>query len=155
VFDHVHLIVFSLIDRNKNMKYVVLAVLSFGAGVALGLSDVQAAARTAFISPVSGRKGWYLTTGLVQFKCGEEVLFDGELPKAMAGLVDSGDKPKAEVRGKGKAKVEAKAKVESQPQQEKTPGPELKEELMEETGEATEGESNQSAEHAETAEQQG
>lgn len=66
------------------MKYVSLTMVSFGAGALLGLSVDQSAARTASIAPVPGRKGWFTTTGPVQFKRGEEFQFDGELPKAMA-----------------------------------------------------------------------
>lgn len=66
------------------MKYVATAVVSFGAGSALGLTKPQADARVASLQPIEGRKGWYTTSAPVQFKRGEEFQHDGDLPKAIA-----------------------------------------------------------------------
>lgn len=96
------------------MKYTSLAVVSFGAGVALGLSPAQAASRAAFIAPVPGRKDWYTTTGPVQFKLGEIFLFVGDLPKAMAEAMESPDSPKAKSATRVKADAAAKAKAEAE-----------------------------------------
>lgn len=66
------------------MKYTATAVVSFGAGADLGLTKPQVDARVASLRPIGGRKGWYTTTAPVQFKAGEEIQYDGDLPKAVA-----------------------------------------------------------------------
>lgn len=96
------------------MKYITLAVLSLQAGALLGLTESQAAARQTVLAPVPGRKGWYTTTGPVQFKVGEELLHDGELPKHLADAVESPDAQQAKARAKARAKADAKAKAEAE-----------------------------------------
>jgi len=98
------------------MKYITIAVLSLGAGVILGLTDAQASARKTVLTPVPGRKGWYETTEATQFKCGEQIQCDTELPKTMTDLVDAVDSQqlaKAKAKAKAAAEAEAKAKAEA------------------------------------------
>lgn len=62
------------------MKKIILALAaSFGPGSVLGLTDAQAAPRSQSLNVI--RKGIYEVVGPVQFKAGEEVAIDGELPK--------------------------------------------------------------------------
>lgn len=82
------------------MKYVATSVVTFGAGSALGLSKAQADARHASVKPIEGRKGWYETTGPVQFKRGEEFEHDGELPKSIADSMEPLAKPARQRREK-------------------------------------------------------
>lgn len=67
------------------MKHTVIAVLSLPAGTRLGLSKDQARRRAHALKPAG--RGYYLTTAPVQFKVGEQVDYDGELPKHLATLV--------------------------------------------------------------------
>lgn len=62
------------------MKYVTTAVIGFPAGVRLGLTEAQAAARKHALKPAVG-KGWYETTQAIEFKVGEPILLDGEPAK--------------------------------------------------------------------------
>lgn len=71
-------------------KYLIVAPATFGAGARLGLSKEQAAARAHALKEVA--KGVYVAQQPVQFKAGEVVGIDGDLPKVLAELVD---KPKA------------------------------------------------------------
>ncbi|MDO8778099.1 MAG: hypothetical protein Q7K57_57155 [Burkholderiaceae bacterium] len=106
------------------MKYTTIAVLSLQAGVLLGLTESQAATRKTVLTAVPARKGWYITTGPVQFKRGEEFLHDGELPKHLAEAVDPGEGRPSKQASKAsrrefvdaallaaKAKAEAEAKA--------------------------------------------
>lgn len=96
------------------MKYIALAVVAFAAGADLGLTEAQASARAHALTPIGGRKGWYTTTGPVQFKAGEEFQHDGELPKALAESVESARKAKAEAIAAARAKAEAEAKAKAE-----------------------------------------
>ncbi|HEY0847401.1 MAG TPA: hypothetical protein VGE12_18675 [Noviherbaspirillum sp.] len=78
------------------------AVVSFGPGTVLGLSKAQAASRSHALTPVKDREGWFETTTHVQFKRGEELLYAGNLPKAMADLLTSPEKAKAKSAAKPK-----------------------------------------------------
>lgn len=71
-------------------RYLIVAPAFFGAGSRLGLSKEQAAARFHALKEVG--KGVYVALDSVQFKAGEVIGVDGELPKALAELV--GAKPK-------------------------------------------------------------
>jgi hypothetical protein len=71
------------------MKYKVIATLTLGPGTKLGLSKEQAAARAHALD--SAGKRTYLTKEPVQFKAGEEIVFEGELPKHAVELVESPD----------------------------------------------------------------
>lgn len=93
------------------MKYITLAVLSLQAGTCLGLTEAQAASRKTVLAPVPARKGWYTTTGPVQFKVGEEIMHDGDLPKHLAHAVETPDAQQA--KAKTKAKEAAKATVDA------------------------------------------
>lgn len=66
------------------MRFQTIAAITFGAGVRLGLTAEQAAPRRAHLRPMEGRDGWFETTGEVQFKRGEELLHEGDLPKNLA-----------------------------------------------------------------------
>lgn len=74
------------------MKYTTIAVLSLAAGATLGLTEAQAAARKTVLTPIAGRKDFYTTTGPVQFKVGEEISYDGDLPKHLAKAVKPASK---------------------------------------------------------------
>ena len=91
------------------MKYIATSVVSFGAGAELGLTKAQAASRQAFLSDLG--KGWYIATGPVQFKIGEEFRFDGDLPKSMAADVEALAKAKSQADAEAKAKAEAEEKL--------------------------------------------
>jgi colicin import membrane protein len=95
------------------MKYITIAVLSLQAGMLLGLTEAQAASRKTVLAPAPARKGWYTTTGPVQFKVGEEILCDSEIPKHLADAVESPDVSQAKAKARAKAKADAKAKAEA------------------------------------------
>jgi len=94
------------------MKHITIAVLALGAGVALGLSEAQAKLRKHLLTPVEGRKGWYTTTGPVQFKVGEQIETDAGLPKGLAEAVEDLQCAQRESKAKAKAAEEA-AKTEA------------------------------------------
>lgn len=93
------------------MRFTTIGVVTFGAGVKLGLAAAQAAPRQAVLQPVDGQPGWYATTGAVQFKRGEQFDYDGDMPKALAQLVQlpDGTTAAAQVRAKPKAAAKPKA----------------------------------------------
>lgn len=93
------------------MKYTTIAVLSLQAGTLLGLTEAQAAPRKTVLTAVPARKGWYTTTGPVQFKVGEEILCDSEIPKHLADAVESPDASQAKAKGKARAKAKADAEA--------------------------------------------
>lgn len=68
------------------MRYNVLTIATFGIGSILQLSDAQAARRCHALRAL--RKGIYEVHQPVQFKRGEVVGYDGELPKAMAEAIE-------------------------------------------------------------------
>mgnify|MGYP003545336648 FL=1 len=71
------------------MKARVLATVSFAAGHRLALSEGQAKARRHALKKVGN--GSYITTAEVQFKAGETIGVEGDLPKALQALVDTGN----------------------------------------------------------------
>ena len=73
------------------MKARVLSVISFAAGQRLALSEGQAKARRHALKKIGN--GLYVTTAEVQFKAGEVIGVEGDLPKALQALVDTGAKP--------------------------------------------------------------
>lgn len=95
------------------MKYITLSVLSLQAGAVLGLTAAQAALRQHVLTPAPGRIGWYTTTGPVQFKRGEAVLFEGDLPKHLAEAVDSPETRQTKAKAKAKAQQVANAEAEA------------------------------------------
>lgn len=100
------------------MKYTTIAVLSLQAGVVLGLTDAQAAPRMHALAPVPDRKAWYTTTAPVQFKVGEVLLCDGDLPKHLAHGVESAD---SEKRKAGHSKAKTRAAAAQAPEQAPVP----------------------------------
>lgn len=73
-------------------KFLIVSVATFGAGARLGLSKEQAAARAGALTDVG--KGVYVAKQSVQFKAGEVIGIDGNLPKALAVSVDRPSKAK-------------------------------------------------------------
>jgi hypothetical protein len=93
------------------MKYTAIAVVAFAAGAELGLTKDQASARRHAITEHPKRKGWYVASGPLQFKAGEEFQYDGDLPKGMAESVEAQQKAR---QAKADAEAaEAKAKAEA------------------------------------------
>jgi hypothetical protein len=92
------------------MHIIVTArALELKKGALVGISEKQAARRMPFLKPVPKRSGWYELTGTVQFKRGETLQVEGDVPKALADTVEApkragkaagGEKPPA---GTGKA----------------------------------------------------
>lgn len=77
------------------MKFKAIAAVTFGAGTVLGLTEDQVRARSHLLAPVHKDKlakgdkpAWYETKAATQFKCGEEFLYDGDLPKALAAVLE-------------------------------------------------------------------
>ena len=68
-------------------KYLIVAPATFGVGSRLGLSKEQAAARAHALKPAG--KGVYIVQVPVQFKAGEQVSVEGDLPKVLAELVEA------------------------------------------------------------------
>lgn len=66
-------------------KFLIVSPATFPAGTRLGLSQEQAAARTAALQEAG--KGVYVALQPVQFKAGEVIGMAGEMPKALGELV--------------------------------------------------------------------
>lgn len=90
------------------MKYIALSVVAFAAGAELGLTKDQASARRHALTKHPKTKDWYVATGPVQLKAGEEFHYDGDLPKGMAESVEALKKARA-----AKAEADAAAKAEA------------------------------------------
>lgn len=73
------------------MKARVLATVSFAAGHRLALSEGQVKARRHALKKAGN--GVYITTAEVQFKAGEVIGVEGDLPKSLQALVDTGARP--------------------------------------------------------------
>lgn len=75
-------------------KYRVTSPVTFAAGTRLGLTEAQARPRRHALVEI--KRGVYETVSSVQFKAGEEIGFDGDVPK---GLLDSlgTDKPRKHI----------------------------------------------------------
>jgi len=71
------------------MHMLVTSVLTLHAGARVGLRADQAATRQPFISPVPKKKGWYDVLAPIQFKVGEAIQYEGDLPKSMAEIVEA------------------------------------------------------------------
>ena len=84
-------------------KYTTCAVLALGAGVALGLTEAQAKVRKHLLDPTPGRKGWYTTTGPIEFKRGEQIETDCPLPKSLVDAVEDPQRSQREAKAKPKA----------------------------------------------------
>jgi hypothetical protein len=74
------------------MRYTTTAIVNLPVGVVLGLSESQAAARRHALEP-KGRKGTYVTTQPVQFKVGESLDYEGDLPKSLAQVLEEVKRP--------------------------------------------------------------
>lgn len=68
------------------MKYRILQLLSFYTGALLRLTNEQARPRRAVLQPLGGDLHEVITEA--NFKAGEVIGFDGDLPKAMAASVE-------------------------------------------------------------------
>jgi len=88
-------------------RFKTLAPVTLHAGI-VQLSEDQAKGRDHKLEEV--KPGLYKITGPNQFKAGQEIGYDGEIPKALAHLVespDSKDKAPAKVKKGGKGKGQA------------------------------------------------
>jgi len=96
------------------MKYVTTAPITLPEGSVLGLTEAQAAPRRHALKP-SGKKGVYLTIAPVQFKAGETIHYDGDIPKGMAdAFMSAADKAKADAAARDAAeKLIAQEKAEA------------------------------------------
>jgi hypothetical protein len=75
------------------MKYRVLEPATFGPGARLTLTEDQAAPRRHVLMRLSG--DLYETTDLVQFKAGEVLGVQGDLPKSLQAILSDTEKPLA------------------------------------------------------------
>jgi hypothetical protein len=101
-------------DRSRIMKYLVTATISLGIGAVLGLNKSQAGARSHLLKDLG--KGRYETLGEVQFKAGEEITYEGEIPKMYADvLVDEAKVKKAKEKAVAAEKAAAGGKSNDEP----------------------------------------
>jgi hypothetical protein len=89
------------------MKYTTIAVLTLASGSLVGLSEAQASARRTVLAPVAGRKGWYTALESIQFKRGEQIQCDADLPKALADLVETPESAQERKANKARAREQA------------------------------------------------
>lgn len=85
--------------------HVITDVATFQPGTILGLSEAQAAPRVHALKKLGA--GRYETTATVQFKVGETIGVDGDLPKHLASAVI--DEKEAARRAKADKAKETKA----------------------------------------------
>lgn len=69
----------------KNYKILSPVVLREGV---VHLTEEQARGREHITEPVKDKKDHYHITGPNQFKAGQEIGYDGEIPKAFAGAIE-------------------------------------------------------------------
>ena len=69
------------------VQYRILQPLSFHAGALLGLTEAQAHVRRAVLRPLPD--GVYEVITEAQFKSGEVISFDGDIPKAKAACAEA------------------------------------------------------------------
>lgn len=98
------------------MKYIALAVVDFAAGAELGLNKDQASARSHALTKHPKTKDWYVATGPIQLKAGEEFHYDGDLPKGMAESVEALKKARAAKAEAEAAAAAAKAEESAAPE---------------------------------------
>lgn len=77
------------------MKIRATQTLALGPGTVLTLSGRQATCRAHALEHLGGER--YRTRAAVEFKAGEELGVEGDLPKALYALVDT-DAPAASVK---------------------------------------------------------
>lgn len=85
------------------MKVITTGTATFSPPCVLGLNKAQHAARAYALEKV---KGGYEVIKPVQFKAGETITLEGDIPKGMESVLEPADKSEAE----SKAKAEAEAK---------------------------------------------
>lgn len=99
------------------MHIIVTATLSLHAGAVVGLTEEQAARRAPFIKALPKRKGWYEVLSEIQFKRGEGIQYDGDVPKGLAEVVEAPKRKKGaadeDADAKAKADADAKAKADA------------------------------------------
>lgn len=78
------------------MRYLIVSPLIVPAGSKLELSSDQAALRQHAVRPCGD--GTFEALQALQFKVGEEIGYDGEVPKALAHLVEA-DTPERPAKG--------------------------------------------------------
>lgn len=92
--------------------YQIIKPVTLTSGV-VRLTEEQARARAHKLEAVKGKKGLYRITGPNQFKAGQEIGYEGELPKTLA--VDMADADAKKVGKEQKVDAEAaKAKAEAE-----------------------------------------
>ena len=69
------------------VKYRVLSPVTFHAGATLGLTEAQAHARRYGLKPIA--KGLHQVIDSVQFKAGEEIAVQGDLPKVLVASLQA------------------------------------------------------------------
>jgi len=89
------------------MRYTATSVVKLGPGAILGLTKDQARDRAHVLKPAP-RKGFFETTGHVQFKVGEVFDYHGTLPKSMAETVEPEEDAKARAAEEAKAAAAAR-----------------------------------------------
>jgi hypothetical protein len=92
-------------------KFLVAASVTLHTGT-LELSDAQYARRKHALKKVG--KGKYEILAPVQFKVGEEISYEGEIPKALATVLIDEAEAKKDTTKKAKAEAAAKAKSEAE-----------------------------------------
>jgi hypothetical protein len=93
-------------------KYEVTATARIHAGV-LALTTEQAAARAHNLKALGN--GRFEVVHPVEFKAGEVIAYEGDLPKVLAtALVDAAAKASDGKKAKAKAEAEAKAKEDGE-----------------------------------------
>lgn len=102
------------------MHIIVTATLSLHAGAVVGLTEEQAARRAPFIKALPKRRGWYEVLAEIQFKRGEGIQYDGDVPKGLGEVVEAPKRKKgaavdedAEAKAKAAADADAKAKADA------------------------------------------
>lgn len=69
------------------MKFVALQPVLMPRGAVVRLSKDQAARTAALVAPAD-KKGWSVVKSPFHFKAGEAFEYEGDLPKALADLVE-------------------------------------------------------------------
>lgn len=97
-------------------KVTITAIATFGAGTVLGLSEAQAAPRAHALKKIGN--GRYEVQTSVQFKAGEIIELEGDLPKAMGDVfVDekqAAAKAKAEQKQRGVEAAKLRKQIEGE-----------------------------------------
>lgn len=89
--------------------YKIIQPVTLTSGV-VRLTDEQARMRAHKLEAVKGKKGLYRITGPNQFKAGQEIGYEGDLPKTLATDMEAAD---ADAETKKSTKAQAKADAEA------------------------------------------